>query len=236
MEELSEAVRQLKEMYAKVGIEIAVSEEEYYWGDPKEAPRKELWEVYYDGYWGMKQSFLSSLVREIETRYGKKFDHIVIAMDARNWYGDVPDNKVWGWNISAGILGYDVQQCRVDTVSRRKETRIANTLGTIYHELMHSHVHYPYRVFTGAKIERNLKSRGYTTTDWTEQVVHGTGPEWEYIRHKENQDALKAIAPVLKACYEVRKRQHEKGMTALESLREGLRTQVIKATEPFAMQ
>jgi hypothetical protein len=232
--EFNKSVGELKALYQGVGITMTITQEEYYWGDPSVKPRPEMWEEYWGGYYGMKFGLLNGIVSEIRTRYGKKFDHILIAMDARNWYGDTPQDKVWGWNISAGLQGLDVQQCRVDTVSRNETTRIANTVGTIYHELMHSHKHFPYRVRNGIVIERNLNTQGFPTNDWGNGVVHGSEAPWEYIRHKENIKALEVVAPVLSACYKIKKLQDERGMTWSEAISESFRTAVIKATQPMA--
>lgn len=235
----AESVKQLKLIYREAGIPMTITDEPYYFGDPKKKPHAGMWEIYYHDsrgrpFWGMKQVLLNHTVKEIDMRYGKKFDHIMFAVDRRNWFADQGETKVWGWNISAGIHGYDVQQVRVDTTSKRFETQVANTLGAMYHELMHSHMHYPYRVFNGARIERNLRQRGYSTHHWGNEVVHGEGKEWAYIRHRENIEALKVVAPVLNACYQTRKVQHEEGMSVADALNESYRRVVLQVTVPFA--
>ena len=232
--EFNRAVDEVKAIYREAGIPMYVTQEEYYWGDPLVKPKLDMWEEYWGGYFGMKFSLLRTLMQEIRTRYGKRFDHVVIAMDARNWFGDVPNKKVWGWNISAGLEGFEVQQCRVDTVSRNLESRIANTVGVLYHEIMHSHKHFPYKMYNGLKVERNLGTRGFPTTDWGEGVVHGAETPWLYIRHKENVEALKVIAPVLKATYEIKELQDKHGLTWGEAINQSYRTAIIKATQPLA--
>ena len=234
--EYNEATSELKELYGSVGITIELQTDDYYWGNPEEDPTGELWEEYWGGYYGIKKTFLNGLVSVVLDKYGKKFDHVVLLIDARNFYGTVPENKVWGWNISAGIQGYDVQVCRFDTVSKKKATRIANSLGTMYHEIMHSHDQFPFRVFRGADITRNMRSRGYNVYDWDNEVVHGESPEWDYVRWRDNVEALKVIAPVLKASYETKKIQDENGMTAWEAFREGYYRTLLKMKKPFAVE
>jgi len=233
MELLNATLKEVKELYKQAGVDIVTTVLTREWGNPAIAPTPQLWEVYYDGWWGMRRSFLDYHVRDIQTKYGKyAFDHVVFAVDARNWWGDQPANKVWGWNISSGVLGMDVQQVRFDTVSFNTASRLANSVGTLYHELMHSHMHFPYRVFAGARVERLLPKRN--VTHWGNQVVHGEHPDWRYIRHKENAAALNAIGQVLRAAYEIRNRQHEVGASAMEVIGEMARETIIKMTAPYA--
>jgi len=231
--EFDTVLKQFKDIYLEVGIVVDATVEEYYWGDPDDEPIGVLWEEYYSGYYGIKKTFLTALVSTVQKKHGKKFDHIALEIDAKNFYGTVPTNQVWGWNISAGILGYDLQVCRFDTTSRKKATRIANSLGTLYHEVMHCHAHYPYKIYN-IKIEKYLKTKGLVMTKWGEDVVHGRQPEWEYIRWKENIEALKAISDILNVCYETKKIQDEDGLTAWQALKQNVRTSIIKVTQTYA--
>ena len=218
--EFDEVIAQVKDIYQKnagVDLEIDVLE----WSIPN-LPFVE----YYGGNFGISFNYLDLVARMIEASYGKKYDQITICVSAQNW----TPKTVWGWNISAGIRGYEVQQCRFDTASTRKPTRIANSVGVIYHEMMHSHDGFCYRML-GSVIERYPALK---VTDFDEDVVHGRSEHWEYIRHKENTEALKIIKYALQASIKERKRQWNDGIGFVQAMKEKYREQVIKATEPFA--
>ena len=101
---------------------------------------------------------------------------------------------VWGTNWSGNFYKYSFQLCRWD------KDNPANTFGTLYHELMHS---FDWVVLDEHNIDVN-RMFGY---DWDAYAVHGAG-SFDYIRYKENTNALKQIAPFLKTAYTSRKDKH----------------------------
>lgn len=225
-DELNQVLDEVKELYKRntdIDLDIVVR----FWPLPA-LP----FETYYDTYRGVSQKYLGNIAQLVEAEYGKRFDQITLVVADENWAPSRDKTPVWGWNISAGIRGYEVQQCRFDTVRADRAGRIANSVGTIYHEMMHSHDGFCYRVF-GATLEF-LPALDVLPGMYDAQIVHGEGKKWEYIRWKENQEALRVIGPVLKAACEVRKQQFNNGTTLAQKVAEGYRGMILKATEPYA--
>lgn len=150
-------------------------------------------EIYYSDNLGMDRTWLRKQCERVYTDYGTTVDQVVFMCHRDNWRLD----GIWGWNISKQYSGYGVQQVRFD------DRNLANTVGTLYHELMHDHDSFIY-TYTGKTIEIYVQ-----VDDWDDDVVHGGRaygghPVWDYIRHKENQEALKAIAHLLREAIEKR--------------------------------
>jgi hypothetical protein len=154
-------------------------------------------EEYWGGYFGVKHAWLRERCAEIYKRWGEEIDCVMFAIASDNWKLDDPsivkDKPVWGWNISAQYSTYGVQQVRIAQVkTHTTERNINNSVGTVYHELMHDHDTFTF-VNTGKTVEPVVG-----VPQWDNSVVHGEHPNWQYIRHKENQKALEMIAPLLR--------------------------------------
>jgi len=156
-----------------------------------------------DGDPAITLSYISAVAKEVYTRFEESIDHLVILVHHDNWPLDDGKRNVWGRNISKLYSGYEIQQVRWDP----KKT--ANTLGTLYHEAMHSHDSFIYR-YTGVNIETLLKVK-----DWDDSVVHGGDQRYKYIRHMENTAVLKIIGPYLQQAYEKRKSEYEQRLAKL---------------------
>lgn len=203
-EELREVFNQFSDIYAKVGVNVDIDQ-----------VREDLSDLPYEYYdrdsRGISKKYLSERIKEIQVSAGKRYDHITFMVDHKNW---VPfEDNVWGWNLGAGMYGYEVQQCRFETrPGRSTRNIIANSLGTLYHETMHAHDQFVERML-GKRIEKIVG-----VNDWDDAVVHGKHPDYDYIRHKHNEHALEKIAPLLKEAFAKRERQYKLKITILERL------------------
>jgi len=140
-------------------------------------------------------TFTKSLIDKVYAKYGYwGIDHVVLLVHRDNWIF----TGIWGTNWSNIYHQYHVHLCRFDS------NNIANSLGTLYHEWMHS-------------LDALIKT--HTGTDVTplfglsydKYIVHGGRPgaegttKWKYIKWKDNSEAMTILAPHLKAAYKVRK-------------------------------
>lgn len=179
-DQLAQVKRELSAIYKKnCDIKLRFTDE---WRDFSYVPK----EWYDDEAEGIQKSYIASVTKEIYKRYAEDIDEVVFFIHRDHWNL----TGVWGWNLSKTFNGYGIQQCRFDNKN------LANTLGTIYHEQMHDHDTFIY-TYTGVKIESVLR-----INDWDDDLVHGgkysgTTYGWKYIRHNENQESLKLIAPYL---------------------------------------
>lgn len=140
----------------------------------------------------------TATMKAIHARYGDfGTDHVVCLIHRDNWQF----TGIWGTNWSNIYHGYQVHLCRFDNKNS------ANSLGTLYHEVMHSHD-------ALIKATINVDIHALIGFDFDKFAVHGGRPdkefttEWKYIRHKENTAALAYIAPYLKQSYEKRLSLH----------------------------
>lgn len=156
--------------------------------------------------------YRQELADDVYSRYGEfGTDHVVMMVHEDNWIF----KGIWGQNWSNVYHSYHFELCRFD------KDNVANSLGTFYHELMHSHdalIH----TTIGVDIN-NLR----IAPSWDKFCVHGGRPDkegvtdWEYIKYKENTEALKAIGLYLHRSYEKRRSLHMKKigmMTTIVSL------------------
>lgn len=145
-------------------------------------------------------AYFKELTDKVYSKYGTwGTDSVVMLVHSDNWVF----KGIWGTNKSNIYHQYHVHLCRYDS----KNT--ANSLGTLYHEWMHS-LDALIKTHTGVEIDNY-----FTTTkcfkDWDATCVHGNKTTtcketpFSYIRWKENTDALAMIAPDLKKAYAVRK-------------------------------
>lgn len=133
-------------------------------------------------------------IAQVHKRYGDfGTDHVVLLVHRNNWVF----KGIWGTNWSNVYHGYHVQLCRFD------DKNAANALGTLYHEVHHSH---------DALIKATLGidvNPIVEVSSWDRAITHGGQAPWKYIRWKENTDSLRAIAPLLKQSYDKRKQLHD---------------------------
>lgn len=146
-------------------------------------------EEYLPNMMGITHAHIQAETNDIYKRWEHEVDLVIFLVHDDNW---IVRDKVWGWNISKIFNGYEIEQCRFDPKNE------ANTVGTLYHEIMHSHDSFIYRL-TGIRIEELVK-----VNNWDYELVHGESTQWDYIRYKENQSALTLIASPLKKAVDVK--------------------------------
>lgn len=166
-----------------------------------------------DGDGKLPESYIRAATSEIYQRYsGEGTDHVVFLIHRDNW----KLNGVWGTNYSNRFNGYQVQVCRFDNQN------LANSFGTLYHEVMHSHDAL-IKIMTGEDVNE-LFAHLWCYQDWDNTIVHGNrfkgcATHYTYIRHKENADALQMIAPMLRKAYQKRHEIYEqKRRTMLQTI------------------
>lgn len=145
-------------------------------------------------------SYFKALTDSVYAKYGTwGTDSVVMLVHRDNWVF----KGIWGTNKSNIYRQYHLHLCRFD------HKNIANSLGTLYHEWMHS-LDALIKTHTGVEIDKY-----FTITkcfaDWDTTCVHGNKYKgcaetpYKYIKWKENTDALSMIAPDLKKAYAIRK-------------------------------
>ena len=139
---------------------------------------------------GIKKAWLKKVSEDVRRRWSEEIDLVIFEVHEDHWR---MESKVWGWNISEVFGGYEIQQCRWD------KKNYANSVGTMYHEIMHAMDSFIYR-YTGIMIEKLVDVR-----DWDRAVVHGKEPGWDYIRYKHNSRALRSISPALEQAVAARR-------------------------------
>lgn len=155
-----------------------------------------------DGDGRLAESYVKEKVGGIYKRYGDVgTDHVVFLIHRDNW----KLTGLWGSNFSGKYYNYQVQVCRFD------HRNSANALGTLYHEVHHSHDAFVYMML-GVNLEDYIKVK-----DW-DNITHGLEKPWDYIRWKENQEALKIVAPVLKKAYAKRKELYNTNVSLMQQV------------------
>ncbi len=160
-----------------------------------------------DGDGDLKPSvaYLKSLTRGVHDKYGDYgTDSVVMLVHRDNWIFQ----GIWGTNFSNVYYKYHVHLCRFDNKN------VANSLGTLYHEWMHS-LDALIKTHTGVDINKYFaNTKCYVDFDAT--CVHGNKFQgckqtpYKYIQWKDNSDALAMIAPDLKVAYAKRKEMYYK--------------------------
>ncbi len=126
-------------------------------------------------------------------------DSVVVLVHRDNWVFD----GIWGTNWSNKYHQYHVHLCRFDNKN------VANSLGTLYHEWMHS-LDVLIKVHTGVNVN-DYFDEIKCFAGWDVSCVHGNktiackDTPYKYIRWKENTDALAMIAPDLRTAYQNRR-------------------------------
>lgn len=154
------------------------------------------------------KAYITAITNDIYKRYNEfGTDHVILLVHQDNWIFD----GIWGTNWSNVYHSYHVELCRFD------KKNMANSLGTIYHEVMHSH-----DALIKTTIGVNVtKEMGF---DWDRFAVHGGRPdkefttEWKYIRYKENTAALNRISKWLRESYQKRLDLHNKHIGMMKTV------------------
>jgi hypothetical protein len=148
-------------------------------------------------------TYFKTLTDRVYAKYGTwGTDSVVMLVHRDNWVF----KGIWGTNKSNQYHQYHLHLCRFDNKN------IANSLGTLYHEWMHS-LDVLIKTHTGVDINTYFTGTR-CFTDWDNTCVHGNRfkgcPEtpYKYIKWKDNVDALAMIAPDLKKAYAKRKEMY----------------------------
>lgn len=154
----------------------------------------------------------TALVDDIYKRY-KEFgtDHIVLLVHEDNW----KFKGIWGTNWSNIYHSYHFELCRFD------RDNIANSLGTLYHEIHHSHdalIKTTLGIDIGPILEVNNYDKG---------ITHGGETPWKYIRWKENTDSLRIMAPYLQQSYKKRRELHEEVLGLMKKVIQTAQTLIV---------
>lgn len=158
-------------------------------------------------------SWRKQVARHVYSRYLEfGVDHIVLLVHEDNWRF----KGIWGTNWSNSFWTYHMQLCRFDKGNK------ANSLGTLYHEVMHSH---DALIVTTLGIDITTK---LGIKDWDREIVHGKHPDASYIRYKENTDWLRQIAPFLRTAYEKRADLHQHKVGIYRKLAKVLQVLVMR--------
>jgi hypothetical protein len=153
-----------------------------------------------DGDMKPTSSYTTALLNQVYAKYGTYgVDSVVLLVHRDNWIY----KGIWGTNWSGVYHQYHVHLSRFDNKN------IANSLGTLYHEWMHS-LDVLIKVHTGVNINKYFKAT-QCFVDYDTTCVHGNAfigckeTPYKYIRWKENTDVLAMIAPDLREAYKKRR-------------------------------
>lgn len=148
-------------------------------------------------------AYARNLADAAHSVYGQwGIDSIVMLVHRDNWVF----TGIWGTNWSNKYYQYHVHLCRFD--SRNS----ANSLGTLYHEWMHS-LDALIKTHTGFDINTLFKGEK-CFVNWDVTCIHGNRTstcketEYSYIKWKDNTKALVRIAPYLQQAYAKRKQMY----------------------------
>lgn len=149
------------------------------------------------------KAYTTALMEKVHSIYGRwGIDSVVILVHRDNW----KFAGIWGTNWSNLYYQYHVHLCRFD------HKNVANSLGTLYHEWMHS-LDALVNTHIGIEVDDYFRSSP-CFVDWDSTCVHGNRyvgckeTPFKYIKWKDNTDALKRIAPHLKRAYARRKEMY----------------------------
>lgn len=189
--ELEQVLVEVSDIFNKyAGVTPVVTQEVYDFTEyPKEAD--------IDGDEHLTTTYLKDTASAVYKEKGDGIDHLIILIHRDNWNL----KGVWGTNYSNKFSGYQVHVCRFDNKN------LANSVGTMYHEIMHS-LDALIATYTGENVTKLFG------LPWDQYAVHGGRPDaenttnWKYIRHKENTSALAYVAPLLRQAYEKRHQIH----------------------------
>lgn len=146
-------------------------------------------------------AYFGQVTDAVYDRYGEfGTDHVILMVHEDNWVFD----GIWGTNLSGVYHSYHVELCRYD------KGNMANTFGTLYHEIAHC-----WDSLVPAALDISLNEKlGY---DW-DTVVHGQHSGADYIRYQENTFFLKRAASYVKAAYEKRRELYKQRRGLMQKL------------------
>lgn len=140
------------------------------------------------------RTWLMRTVQAVYDKYKEDVDHVFIEIHEDNWRSDpAGPGGIWGTAYANVFSGYQVHYCRFD------KDNAANSLGTAYHEWMHTH-----DTFIKTYLNINL-NKFLGITNYDREIVHGAHPDAKYIRHKENTEWLVNFGSLLKQAYSKRR-------------------------------
>lgn len=165
----------------------------------------------FDGDARPTRDFLKELTDRVYNSYSKDgTDFVMLFIHEDNWrssgelfeqfkkkHGIKKEKGIWGTNYSNVYHNYHVQYCRWDKKNN------ANNFGTLYHERHHA-LDALIATELGININPILK-----VNSWDSGCTHGGEKPWLYIRHKENTDSIKTIAPYLQQALAKRQARHD---------------------------
>jgi hypothetical protein len=170
-----------------------------------------------DGDAVLRPTFMKGIADEVTKRYGDfGFDNIITLIHFSNWKS-APGGRpgIWGTNYSYVYGNYHFQYCRWNE-------RLANSFGTVNHEIDHT-----FDALVKQEIGIDL-NRILNVVNYDRDTTHGgMNPPYQYIRHKENANKLKVLAPFLAQAYRKRYERHVEVITGLQKTVIGLAKQVI---------
>ena len=162
--------------------------------------------------------FLTDESDFVHKKYGTwGTDHVVILIHEDNWLSPT----IWGTNYSNIFHGYHVHYCRFD------RDNMANSLGTLYHEVGHS-LDALIATETGVNIAPLVG-----VTNFDRDFIHGAAPQWKYIRWKENLDGFKYFKDLLKKSYTNRKARFDTHYNQLKTVVQLLQTLIVLLRQQF---
>jgi len=150
---------------------------------------------------GISKDFIKKETKEVNKVYKNSVDLVDFMVHEDNWTPG--SDGIWGWNVASEYNGYEIEQTRWDANNK------TNTEGTLYHEIAHSHDSFVYR-----QIEAWLEEI-IDVDDWDDAMVHGESDKYEYIEHRENQEAIAAVADELKRSFDKRRVKEQRNKERL---------------------
>lgn len=165
---------------------------------PTEAFMKELTEKVYKNYGEDGTDFVMLFVHEDNWRSsGKLFEAFKKEFNIKKEKG------IWGLALAYKYKNY------LSVYARWDEAQAVNTFATIYHERFHA-------LDALIKTEINVDVNPIIgVKSWDSGCVHGGEKPWQYIRNRENTEAIVLIAPYLREALKKRQDRHDayiKGM------------------------
>lgn len=211
---LGQVMREVGELYQKnMDVTVEWTVEDYDYGN---YPVVEYW----GGYEGIAQSWLTARCKEIWDRKHESIDTVMFAIPSDNWRL----NGVWGWNMGETFHSYSVQQIRLAQNPAHTDVRnVTNSVGVMYHELHHDLDSFVFN-YTGVVVEK-LYPNDVRSHD--NDVTHGEHPDWQYIRHKENQESLKIVASNFRLAIAKRRELYKNRVTKMQTIVQLLEQYVV---------
>lgn len=153
------------------------------------------------GYTRPTDTWLRSITSDVHKRYsGEGTDHVVLLIHEDKWQS----GDIWGTNWSNVYNGYQLHYCRFD------RDNLANSFGTLWHELHHS-IDALCKTYAGVNAASIM-----AVNDWDADITHGGSDRFGYIRYQENTTSLVKTATHLKTAYAKRDAIYQQKVGALK--------------------